>query len=270
MARVVVGNPQFVRPRWAEWLRNALRFAALSERELGMQLARRKDADSGGAYPGLVRRWLEEETTVSPDMAFVVGELFRARIGWCSGLVTLFAAGYFGDYAALLGAVARRKSRDSAVYTLVNAAPLLGSSLPVPTDPRHALLHERSYRRARKESEAAHRGLNYFDAAFDRRDCSRLDPELEVVRTLSTDKRLAGPTVERCVLLLLDDWAHTLWNDHAYSDDGPYYDEINELAVARDEIISQNHREKSSVTIGRIFADVTKDATKKGSALAKP
>jgi hypothetical protein len=254
MARVVVGNPQFVRPRWAEWLRNALRFAALSERELGMQLARRKDADSGGAYPGLVRRWLEEETTVSPDMAFVVGELLRARIGWCSGLVTLFAAGYFGDYAALLGAVARRKSRDSAVYTLVNAAPLLGSSLPVPADAQHALLYERSHRRARKESEAAHRDLNFFDAAFDQRDGTRLDPELEVVRTLSTDKRLAGATVERCVLLLLDDWAHTLWNDHAYSDDGTYYDEISELTVARNEIIAQICRERVGGTVNRILS----------------
>jgi hypothetical protein len=265
MARVAVGKPEFVRPRWAEWLRSALRSATLSERELGIQLARRKDADSGGAYPGLVRRWLEEDTTVSPDMAFVVGELLRDRIGWCSGLVTLFAAGYLGDYGSLLGAIARRDYRDSTVYTLVNAVPLLGSSLPVPQDRHHALLHERSHRNARQASEAAHQRLDFLDAVFDRLDHARLDPELEVVRTLSRDKRLAAPTVERCVLLLLDEWARALWYTHIYRGGDTTYDDINDLAVARDEIIAQISRERVSGTVNRILAD---DITK-GTTLAK-
>jgi hypothetical protein len=94
---------EFVRPRWSRWLQAALDLAGMTDRELGACLVKTRGTNPTGSYTKLVRRWIHEAVTPESATVFEVGQAIREHgLPWCSGVVSLYAAGYIGDAYGLI------------------------------------------------------------------------------------------------------------------------------------------------------------------------
>jgi hypothetical protein len=271
MPRLTDEMDAFVKARWGAWLREKLGLAEMSPERLGKLLAPDRGVNSGGSYRAHVRGWLEPDfekrKSVFPDLAFRVGEVLRASgLPWCSGIVALYAAGYFGDYAALLGTIAREgEDRGvAAVVHLVRAVPLLGSILSVPEDEYFAHFHELAHREARTDALTANDELNLisdgFTAnAFEQRFSKiTTDTAIKIVREMHVNQGSTAPELESYILVVLNEWARRLWQASRLRDVLMEYDEINDLPIVREAIIAQLKRESESQK--QVFTRVEKRA----------
>jgi hypothetical protein len=95
----------FVRERWARWLTVVLENTGISRDDLARALA--TNPDDKQTWPrALVRRWLNQEVTVSSANAYEVGEaLFKLGVGTC-GHEAVFMSGHLPAYIGSLEYVA--------------------------------------------------------------------------------------------------------------------------------------------------------------------
>ena len=111
------------RARWSRWLRRAIRDAGMRESSFPPAFAA---AQGSELQRTLIKRWLEAKTTVSPESAYVAGEvLAENQHPYAIGLASVVAAGYFSCFIATVRALGTTIEGFQLAQILVMHLPLV-------------------------------------------------------------------------------------------------------------------------------------------------